>query len=73
MAAAAAHAAQTAPRPPEALALSSGPADSSGTVTPRAELSPKHSPDAAAVDGWRGWVVVAASSCSLFCYMGVIY
>ncbi len=24
-------------------------------------------------DGWRGWVVVAASSCSLFTFMGVIY
>ncbi|PHH90189.1 hypothetical protein CDD83_4288 [Cordyceps sp. RAO-2017] len=25
------------------------------------------------VDSWRGWIVVAASSSSLFCYMGVIY
>lgn len=24
-------------------------------------------------DGWRGWVVVAAASCSLFTFMGVIY
>jgi len=24
-------------------------------------------------DTWRGWIVVAAASCSLFMYMGVIY
>ncbi|KAK2595669.1 hypothetical protein QQS21_006642 [Conoideocrella luteorostrata] len=29
--------------------------------------------DGAHVDTWRGWVVVAAASCSLFMYMGVIY
>lgn len=25
------------------------------------------------MDGWRGWLVVAAASCSLFIYLGVIY
>lgn len=25
------------------------------------------------IDGWRGWLVVVAASCSLFIYLGVIY
>ncbi|KAM4068062.1 major facilitator superfamily protein [Hirsutella rhossiliensis] len=52
----------------EAPAVRPGPGDESGTAT-----LPKDDDDNDAVDGWRGWVVVAASSCSVFCYMGVIY
>lgn len=37
------------------------------------ELAPKDEFDESHFDTWRGWVVVAASSLSLFIYMGVIY
>lgn len=50
----------------EASADCPAPGPESETATPL-----KNDDDA--VDGWRGWVVVAASSCSVFCYMGVIY
>ncbi|KNG83835.1 monocarboxylate transporter [Aspergillus nomiae NRRL 13137] len=30
-------------------------------------------PDHDVMDGWRGWVVVGAASCSLFVYLGIIY
>ena len=33
-------------------------------------LSEKEDPN---IDGWRGWLVVVAASCSLFIYLGVIY
>ncbi|OAQ78106.1 monocarboxylate transporter [Purpureocillium lilacinum] len=42
---------------------------SSGTETPLESGEPKWQDH----DGWRGWIVVAASACSLFIYMGVIY
>lgn len=35
--------------------------------------SPKNEDDDSYLDSWRGWVVVAAASLSLFIYMGVIY
>lgn len=43
-------------------------ASSSAAAAP---LEPEHK--AGEHGGWRGWVVVAASACSLFLYMGVIY
>jgi len=40
---------------------------SSGTETPLESGEPKWQDH----DGWRGWIVVAASACSLVIYMGV--
>lgn len=45
--------------------------DAASAILPSPALDvDKPEPD---VDGWRGWVVVAAASCSLFVYMGVVY
>lgn len=69
MAAAATSAAEKTAPAAEASLVRPGPGDESGMATPPSELPPKNDD----VDGWRGWVVVAASSCSVFCYMGIIY
>ncbi|KYK57301.1 monocarboxylate transporter [Drechmeria coniospora] len=44
-----------------------------GSSTPSECLSKEEEEHDALVDSWRGWIVVAASSSSLFMYMGVIY
>lgn len=36
-------------------------------------LPSKHDEQDQNLDGWQGWLVVTAASCSLFVYMGVIY
>ncbi|KAF4592296.1 monocarboxylate transporter [Ophiocordyceps camponoti-floridani] len=50
------------PATPTEEALSAEPKDQEAAV-----------PEQQLVDGPRGWIVVAAASCSLFCYMGCIY
>ncbi|PFH61187.1 hypothetical protein XA68_18003 [Ophiocordyceps unilateralis] len=59
----------------EDVSSSSSPATPRGealAAAPKAEAATQQQ-DEAQLDGPRGWIVVGAASCSLFCYMGCIY
>lgn len=47
--------------------------DSDSDVDNKPPSLEKNQDDDHHMDGWRGWLVVAAASCSLFIYLGIIY